>query len=520
MSLSPLQPLHKRPVATLQAASVEAQPKPSNARPVNPNAVRFSSGGWLGAFLRSPAATYVATAEANQSVAKFTQDTLSVWCPKIIIARSWAERTELTFLEFIESALFYFAPAVFGQYLFKEAMKQVSPLAKKPGLAKYLASPLKAIPKGSQKALLPVKAGILLASGGVIAAEYSLSFVKNLLTENLFNKSDFSSVVALSNKSMKEGEVTPAHQKAHRRIKQSVGLAATLIGSGLALAAFGHRAKWLEKPLEKFVRNFDFSFNGVTKTLKNGKKVQDAVFGLSRTQMRMTILAGVLGYLDASRDHLETLEILSRVAAVVAPYLAFGADAISGAMAKHWYKPLINHQHQVDHTIEERFLHKVFGKNFIGNQWLTASQQIKSFQDLEPLKATSPELYNSLRNMKLKHFFLSLGIGVVGVGIVVTKLNQLWTKERFRQGKEQEQLRYQLDKLVNSGKDGTAPNDDPATKRVARFDESAYNPDKWVYVPPPPVAYLPRPYLWSSVPAQQLQLGTQPLPGRPQLPAL
>ena len=101
MSLSPLQPLHKRPVATLQAASVEAQPKPSNARPVNPNAVRFSSSGWLGAFLRSPAATYVATAEANQSVAKFTQDTLSVWCPKIIIARSWAERTELTFLEFI-----------------------------------------------------------------------------------------------------------------------------------------------------------------------------------------------------------------------------------------------------------------------------------------------------------------------------------------------------------------------------------------------------------------------------------
>ncbi|MEZ4574766.1 MAG: hypothetical protein R2857_07615 [Vampirovibrionales bacterium] len=69
----------------------------------------------------------MATAEANQSVAKFTQDTLSVWCPKIIIARSWAERTELTFLEFIESALFYFAPAVFGRYLFKEAMKQVSP---------------------------------------------------------------------------------------------------------------------------------------------------------------------------------------------------------------------------------------------------------------------------------------------------------------------------------------------------------------------------------------------------------
>lgn len=405
----------------------------------------FGSG--FEALLRSTPTAIIRTAENSQSISKFTQDTLSVWAPKCAISRSWAERVEMTFLEFVESGLFYFAPALVGQHIFKKLMFNASPLKKQPQLLKWLSKPLAQAPKALQKKLLPVKAAVVIASGGILLAEYSLSFVKNLLTENLFKKSKFSDVISLSEGSIDHQEVTPARIKAYRRIKQSFALSAAAIAAAAFIAAKGTKIKGLQKPLQTLIKHLDFNFS------KNGD------YGLNRSQMRLTIFAGVIGYHDAARDNLELFEVFSRVAMVVAPYLMFGDQLIQGAMAQHWFKGLLNKTAKVAQPIEERTLQKIFGPNFFVNQWLKSGHQVKSVAEIEALGATQPNLAKNLLKAKQAHFYISQAIGILGVGLIVTLMSQAWTRYRFNRAQEQQQLKNDLKSL-------TPPQQVPSTEAV------------------------------------------------------
>ena len=57
--------------------------------------------------------------QENLSSTRFIQDTATNWAPKAIFARSKADFAEMSFLEFLESGIFYFASPILGEKLFR-----------------------------------------------------------------------------------------------------------------------------------------------------------------------------------------------------------------------------------------------------------------------------------------------------------------------------------------------------------------------------------------------------------------
>ena len=58
--------------------------------------------------------------QENLSSTRFIQDTVTNWAPKAVFARSKADFAEMSFLEFLESAIFYFASPILGEKLFRK----------------------------------------------------------------------------------------------------------------------------------------------------------------------------------------------------------------------------------------------------------------------------------------------------------------------------------------------------------------------------------------------------------------
>src|SRR5574344_705899 len=52
---------------------------------------------------------------SNLKYTRFCQDVATNWVPKAVLTRSLADLSEMTFLEFTESSLFYFVPEIFGK---------------------------------------------------------------------------------------------------------------------------------------------------------------------------------------------------------------------------------------------------------------------------------------------------------------------------------------------------------------------------------------------------------------------
>ena len=66
--------------------------------------------------------------QENLSSTRFIQDTATNWAPKAIFSRSKADFAEMSFLEFLESAIFYFASPILGEKLFRnKVFKNLSP---------------------------------------------------------------------------------------------------------------------------------------------------------------------------------------------------------------------------------------------------------------------------------------------------------------------------------------------------------------------------------------------------------
>ena len=57
--------------------------------------------------------------QENLSSTRFIQDTATNWAPKAIFSRSKADFAEMSFLEFLESGIFYFASPILGEKLFR-----------------------------------------------------------------------------------------------------------------------------------------------------------------------------------------------------------------------------------------------------------------------------------------------------------------------------------------------------------------------------------------------------------------
>ncbi|MDH4379125.1 MAG: hypothetical protein QE263_04380 [Vampirovibrionales bacterium] len=321
----------------------------------------------------------------------FAQDTASVWAAKMTAMRSVIEGLETTFVEFVESGLFYYTAPLVGHLLsrglhagldkakinvkgaddyvhWREFGNHMDSIGRtvlgkvndtdfkwNKALHADFIHALKTThtPEARwARKLIGLKAGVIVGVFGALIGEYALNFAKNLLTLKLFKTGDFTDVANLTDRNLKKQDTKnhPTAVKARRRIKQSLWAALGIVGAGSALAfsaAKGGRALTIALGiLKKIPRWGSFDFNVGFKLFGQHKAGSFAALrervwfgnhaagtavptlGLGKLLKYSVITLGGIGYLDASRDKLELKENFTRVWCVVMPYLMFGHNVL------------------------------------------------------------------------------------------------------------------------------------------------------------------------------------------------
>ena len=287
--------------------------------------------------------------QENLSSTRFIQDTATNWAPKAIFARSKADFAEMSFLEFTESAIFYFASPILGEKLFRNIFTNFSPKNIKNTVSTLIPKTVgeivqnKAISENVKKQAISTKAGIVLACTAIPAAEYALSFAKNLFTLKNFKKSNFNNIANLD-KNHNEKEDVNHQQKveksAKKHLKRFAVISAAGVIAGSALALFGHKSNALQK-VSKGILNPGIALSkGLEKIGLKNEKFNNAIkqfsldfsndngkLALSKGQLALTAILGLFGYSAAAQDRgkLDKAEVWTRVPLVVF-YTIFGSE--------------------------------------------------------------------------------------------------------------------------------------------------------------------------------------------------
>ena len=296
--------------------------------------------------------------QENLSSTRFIQDTATNWAPKAVFARSKADFAEMSFLEFLESGIFYFALPVFGEKLFRNKMfKKLQPENLKNVVNEQIPKSIEQITKNKaltnevKKRAISTKAGILLACAAIPIAEYTLSFAKNLFTLKTFKKSNFNNIANLD-KNQGEKEDKAQQQKVEQNakkylIKAAVG-SAIGVGAGLALASLGHRSDKLQNVAKTILEPGKAVANGLKKIGVKSEKVaktlskisldfdgENGKLALSKGQLALTAIVGLFGYSKAAEDRgkLDVAEVWTRVPLVVF-YTIFGGELFEKGFTK------------------------------------------------------------------------------------------------------------------------------------------------------------------------------------------
>ena len=295
--------------------------------------------------------------QENLSHTRFIQGTLTNWFPKAVLSRSIVDFSEFTFLEFIESGIFYFAAPLLGEHLYRNGIfKKVQPKTLKDGIVKHLPKSLDEIKKSKldkalKNKLTVTKAGVLLSCLVVPAMEYALGFAKNLFTLKVFKISNFNNVANL-NKDKKEDKEHQNRVEKHSKqvlLKTSMLSLAGIIG-GLGLSLFGHNSKAALKfskailepgeEISRLLHKSGINSNKTDKFLKEYLKLDfDNINGklaLSKGQLAATCITGLFGYSQAAKDRgkLDFYEVWTRVPLVVL-YTIFGSALLDGRFKKY-----------------------------------------------------------------------------------------------------------------------------------------------------------------------------------------
>jgi len=395
--------------------------------------------------------------------ARFVQDVTTNWIPKVVFTRSLADFTEMSFLEYTESALFYFAPTILFK-TFNSLFGKFSDGNSKKGISeRVLSSTEELIEKSKNSADIITKkatsrkAAVVLASMAIIpASEYALSFAKNLLTLNVFKKSNFDNIANL-NKDNEHGESQEhqdkVRQSAKNHITKSAEIAAVGVAGASVIAAVGHKTEALQKisrgilrpgnviakgfellgiksekltqSLNKYI-NFDC---GITKVVKDGKVVK-IVPELSKGQLAASTIIGFFGYSEAGADRgkLDQLETWTRVPIVVL-YTIFGSEAFDWA-----FKHILHKNNKFPDLIRKE------GKD-------NSLAPIPENSKLEELahkiakeRNTNPEQeFKRLVKEKACISAVPYGFALVFMGFLLAGITRFWTQYRFdHQNKDQQ----------------------------------------------------------------------------------
>lgn len=296
--------------------------------------------------------------QEDLSTTRFIQGTMTNWFPKAVFSRSLVDFSEFTFLEFLESGLFYFAAPFLGEKLYRNRLfKKVQPKNLRETISKNVVKSLDEIEKSKFKLetknrLKTTKAGILLGCIAVPAMEYSIGFAKNLFTLKVFKVSDFNNVANLNkNKNKKEDKEQQKRVETHSKsvlLKTGI-LSAAGLGAGLLLASRGHNSKSALKFSEMILEPGKAISKGLKKLGVNSKKTDEFLkeylkldfdnrngkLALSKGQLAVICTTGLFGYASAAKDRgkLDFYEVWTRVPLVVL-YTIFGSSLLDGGFKK------------------------------------------------------------------------------------------------------------------------------------------------------------------------------------------
>ncbi len=300
-----------------------------------------------------PVAKFVRHQEqaSGLSTSRFIQDATTCLIPKVVFSRSLADLTENTFLETSEESLMYFVPTILGERVARKIFsKNLSSGLKKDvattGVELLEKGKLNPIAKHNNKKVIPVKAAIALAAMAIPLTEFSLNYIKNLMTLKVFNKSDFKNIASLENSTEDKEHQEKVRKSAHRHIGLAAGLYAGCLGLAGLLATKGKDSKILQNISEFIVapgtklfkkspkaKNFFNKYTNMDFNSQNGKLC------LSKGQLTSSVLIGGAGYFGASSDRgKENLKETATRFPLVGLYVITGSELVEKGFRKLLYK--------------------------------------------------------------------------------------------------------------------------------------------------------------------------------------
>lgn len=379
--------------------------------------------------------------DSGLSHSRFAQATLTNWFPKAIFSRGLADFSEVTFLEVLEGALFFYLPSLMGEYLSRRKIFSKT-LTKE--LQNEVSKPVQEILKtGSKNAqkLLPTKAAIVLSCAAIPAAEYALSFAKNLFTLKVFKQADFASVANLNKN--KTGEDKEKQQRVEKSAKEHLKKAGIFSVGALALSLLlgtaGQKSKAVSKACEYFLNPGAKIYKGLEKLGVKSPKFEkflnkylnldfarksDGSLALGNGQLAVTVISGVFGYFDAAKDRgkLDVQEVATRLP-IIAAYTIFGSTLFDEGYKKILLKdrkhPEILKFNKETNEITVAALNDIpkLAKEAVGN-------------NPELIKGKIQELFKGKAKISMVPFFFTLGV----VGAALSLVSRIWTQYRYNHG--------------------------------------------------------------------------------------
>ena len=378
-----------------------------------------------------PAAKFVRHKEqaSGLSTSRFIQDVTTCLIPKAVFSRSLADLTENTFLETSEETLIYLVPTILGERVARKIFSKGLDKNLKKEVATTGVELLERGNKSKNKKILPVKAAISLAAMAIPLTEFSLNYIKNLMTLKLFKKSDFKNIASLENSQENLSHQEKVRKSAKRHIGFAAGLYAGCLGLAGLLATKGKNSKALQKVSEfivapgyKLFKNLPKAKNFVNKYLCMDFNSQNVKLCLSKGQLTTCVLVGGAGYFGASADRgKENLKETATRFPLVALYVITGSELVEKGFRKLLYK---------------------FGKckDLIGKDY-----SVPEFDKLDDLAKKLAEKkntaikdeYKSLVKQKVLISGLPYVFSIGVMGFFVAGMTNYFTKKRYQNAQKQ-----------------------------------------------------------------------------------
>ncbi len=359
---------------------------------------------------------------AGLSNIRFIQDTSTGLIPKAVFARSMADLSENSFLELSESVLVYYCPALLGKIFKNIYAKNLSPEMKN-----FITTPAAELLKkgGKYKQLMPIKAAIALGAFAIPLIEFTLNYIKNLMTLKVFKQGNFENIANLNkDKNIDKNFNAKVEKSAKKNILSAAGIYAGCLGFGALLATKGKNSKTLQNisqailaPGAKFFKNNKKKADFVNRYFSIDFADNNGKFALSKGQLTSCVLVGGAGYFGASKDRGKQnfLETLFRFP-LVGFYIICGNELLEKGFRKLLYKnnkcrDLINEKLEVPQLKDLKEIALKKGGNF-------------------------DEVYKKLLKQKclIAGVPLLFGIGIMGFFIAGT--SNLFTKYRYNREKQ------------------------------------------------------------------------------------